>query len=519
MTELSNYKWCGASQAACSERTKEIQCAFTARLLCRHSTMDYMLYNPQHSPGMDRSCFGGRWTAFQKCVARLSPGEVVKSKYIIASLFTFTRLLRAKQTIANPPKHQSSKAKATEPPPFDQSLLPLTPIQSLSRISGLSTRDQPGDSCLESKYQMTVQKHGTFTNIIDAINKLLAHVIAPLTATPQAVPPHLDIKQEDLSADKTYSFHLKHFPKYPMALHCSIHSNYKTLNHSHTSLVLRGLTTVTAVVSSKKPKDIFKSLCTRCKRGDRQHKVLLINTAKKTCSTVCMIQPSFDSQSLCCAKTSSHVNRVWITAWLEHAACQLQARLESNDQTLAEFQDFYLELKQQNIIMKELFGLILQSVIKPPLNVDENSFQITQVEGKLMSGSADNPILINRLQHQPGQVQFQQQQKGKQHETPGKPSLKALIETTAGALAIGHPHATNLAHSGTSLGSRHELATYGNSVFFCLECKLAKPISVLLMSRKTSLFLTGIGSLRIPTPNGTIRIKPVYHNPSILQLQ
>ena len=44
-----------------------------------------------------------------------------------------------------------------------------------------------------------------------------------------------------------------------------------------------------------------------------------------------LIQPSFDAQSLCtlhsdCAKQSTHEKGgVWMAAWLEHAASQLQA--------------------------------------------------------------------------------------------------------------------------------------------------------------------------------------------------
>ncbi|KNZ62277.1 hypothetical protein VP01_1291g3 [Puccinia sorghi] len=302
--------------------------------------------------------------------------------------------------MTNPPKRQLSKAKATEPIPIDRSSSPLTPSQSSSRISGSSARDQTGDSRLESNYHIMVKKHAetksqldnldanieqingrfngmkeTFTNIIEAINQLLTRVTTPST-NPRAVPPH--IKQEDLSAEKTYSFHLKHSLKDPMALHQLIHSdcemlklngdNFLTWEHQinttldfvfHTKGFLQGNNwntlnadqnpavvillqssvdrlLSTAVVTSKKPEDIFKSLCTRCKRGDQQHKFSLMNRLRDFYGA-------------------------------EHP--------ESNDQMLAEFQDFYLELKQQNINTEELFGLILQTVIKPPLDVDENAFR------------------------------------------------------------------------------------------------------------------------------------------------
>jgi hypothetical protein len=55
----------------------------------------------------------------------------------------------------------------------------------------------------------------------------------------------------------------------------------------------------------------------------------------------------------------------------------------------------------------------------------------------------------------------------------------------------------------------------GNSPFFNFETGLTKPIPVLLASHKSSMLLTGIGSLTIPTPNGTIRLKNVYYHPSI----
>jgi hypothetical protein len=48
-----------------------------------------------------------------------------------------------------------------------------------------------------------------------------------------------------------------------------------------------------------------------------------------------------------------------------------------------------------------------------------------------------------------------------------------------------------------------------------LESRLTKPIPVLLASCKFSMALTGIGSLKIPMPSGTIRIRNVYHHPSI----
>ncbi|KAI9612095.1 hypothetical protein H4Q26_008186 [Puccinia striiformis f. sp. tritici PST-130] len=73
-----------------------------------------------------------------------------------------------------------------------------------------------------------------------------------------------------------------------------------------------------------------------------------------------------------------------------------------------------------NLLIDELLGLVLQSVAKPPIGVDENVFrnnlnhrlnsttpaplldtvcqELAQVEGELHTGTSTNPILINRLQ-------------------------------------------------------------------------------------------------------------------------
>ncbi|KNZ62276.1 hypothetical protein VP01_1291g2 [Puccinia sorghi] len=61
--------------------------------------------------------------------------------------------------------------------------------------------------------------------------------------------------------------------------------------------------------------------------------------------------------------------------------------------------------------------------------------EITQVEGKLMSGSADNPVVINQIQHQTGRGQFQHISKGKRPENPGK-TLTFGTKALASALAF-----------------------------------------------------------------------------------
>jgi hypothetical protein len=55
----------------------------------------------------------------------------------------------------------------------------------------------------------------------------------------------------------------------------------------------------------------------------------------------------------------------------------------------------------------------------------------------------------------------------------------------------------------------------GDSPFFTLERRLIKPIPVLLAYRDFSLILTGVGSLKIPTSNGTLHVCNVYHHPNI----
>jgi hypothetical protein len=94
-------------------------------------------------------------------------------------------------------------------------------------------------------------------------------------------------------------------------------------------------------------------------------------------------------------------------------------RQNSNDELISQFQRLYFEIKQKKISTEELFGLMLQSIVKPPVDADENSFwnnlnhrlntsatvptldkvcqQIAQVEGELHTGTSDNPILVNRL--------------------------------------------------------------------------------------------------------------------------
>ncbi|KAH9450174.1 hypothetical protein Pst134EA_026883 [Puccinia striiformis f. sp. tritici] len=112
----------------------------------------------------------------------------------------------------------------------------------------------------------------------------------------------------------------------------------------------------------------------------------------------------------------------------------------------------------------ELFGLILQSVILPPLDVDENAFrnnlnhrlntatttplldqvcqEITQVEGELNTGTSNNPILINRLQTN------DRSQKGKRNEKPPRPTFGAKALANALQFKGVQPTAKDFAENG-----------------------------------------------------------------------
>ncbi|KAI7934323.1 hypothetical protein MJO28_017169 [Puccinia striiformis f. sp. tritici] len=395
------------------------------------------------------------------------------------------------------------------------------------------------------------------------------------------------------------SFNQKHFMKDPMALHRSIHTSVKLLKFNgenftawqqqldttldfvfltdrfsekahwsklsaehepSVTLLLQGSVEpllFKSVRNTRKPAEIYRTLKTRCRRSDRQRKITIVNKLK------------------------------------DFYASEQQ---DSNAELIAQFQDFFLEVSQQNLSLDELLGLVLQSVVKPPIGVDENSFrnnlnhrlntstpaplldtvcqEIAQVEGELHTGTSSNPILINRLQpsgrpHQkakssnPGGINtsfghkalsnalaFQGQKpstalmaakgdtckyceiKGHWASTcrrfardlrDGKIDLAKLAEyakdpqfnlnpSVVKVRAVdlnATPDDTVLVDSGASA------CVSGNSPFFVFEKRLMTPIPVLMASRKSNMLLTGVGSLKIPTPSGTIRIKNVYHNPSI----
>ncbi|POW13152.1 hypothetical protein PSTT_03893, partial [Puccinia striiformis] len=214
---------------------------------------------------------------------------------------------------------------------------------------------------------------------------------------------------------------MKHFMKDPMALHRSIHTSVELLKYSgenfiawqqqldttldfvfltdrftekerwsklsaehepSVTLLMRGSVEpllYKTVRTTRKPADIYQTLKTRCKRSDRQRKIGIVNKLK------------------------------------DFYAYEQQ---DSNAELIAQFQDFFLEVSQQNLSLDELLGLVLQSVAKPlsvstrnvpqQLNHCLNSAnpaplldavcqELTQVKGELHTGTSTNPILINRL--------------------------------------------------------------------------------------------------------------------------
>ncbi|KAA1065373.1 hypothetical protein PGT21_050197 [Puccinia graminis f. sp. tritici] len=259
---------------------------------------------------------------------------------------------------------------------------------------------------------------------IDGVVKAVNALADSITASREH-PPHMTKREETPRAAEptNYSFHQKHFMKDPMALHRSIHStveylkfggkNYTAweqqinatldfvfrredflskatnwlmiLDDQEPSVVILLRSTLdqnllATVSSTRKPKEIFDKLEASCKRNDRQIKLELI----------------------------SQLNDFY------H-----YERQNSNDELISQFQRLYFEIKQKKISTEELFGLMLQSIVKPPVDADENSFrnnlnhrlntsatiptldkvcqQIAQVEGELHTGTSDNPILVNRL--------------------------------------------------------------------------------------------------------------------------
>ncbi|POW17002.1 hypothetical protein PSTT_00834 [Puccinia striiformis] len=479
-----------------------------------------------------------------------------------------------------------SKSRADNPDPVDS---PLTSLASTS------LNPPPEDDTI-----VQINRHFTDYNL--RLRSLLRSNTDNTQQITDLSNRFTGFEREDNESDgdgPRPSFNQKHFMKDPMALHRSIHTSVELLKFNgenfiawqqqldttldfvfltdrfsekahwsklsaehepSVTLLLRGSVEpllFKSVRNSRKPAEIYRNLKTRCRRSDRQRKITIVNKLK------------------------------------DFYASEQQ---DSNAELIAQFQDFFLEVSQQNLSLDELLGLVLQSVVKPPIGVDENSFrnnlnhrlntstpaplldtvcqEIAQVEGELHTGTSSNPILINRLQpsgrpHQktkssnPGGINTSFGHKALsnalafQGQKPSTALMAAKGDTCKYCEIKGHwastcrrfardlrdgkidlaklaeyakdpqfnlnpsfvkvravdlnatPDDTVLVDSGASA------CVSGNSSFFVFEKRLMTPIPVLMASRKSNMLLTGVGSLKIPTPSGTIRIKNVYHNPSI----
>ncbi|PLW10221.1 hypothetical protein PCANC_19930 [Puccinia coronata f. sp. avenae] len=222
---------------------------------------------------------------------------------------------------------------------------------------------------------------GQMRNVLDAMTAISASVDRlnnrGAETTQQGTPFTTSAKQDGNDTPK-YSFHMKSFLKDPMQLHGSIHSdveylkfngkNFTTwerqlnttlefvfhkddflnkngwglLNPDHkpsvTILLRSSVDKVlsSAVVGGKSPCEIYKMICNRCKRCDWQHKLNIVNRLGD-----------------------------FLTA----------EQQPSKAYFLQHFQEFFVEIQQKRIDVDELLGLILQSLVKPPSNVDKHAFR------------------------------------------------------------------------------------------------------------------------------------------------
>ncbi|PLW08123.1 hypothetical protein PCANC_27638 [Puccinia coronata f. sp. avenae] len=306
----------------------------------------------------------------------------------------------------------------------------------------------------------------------------------------------------------------------------------------------------TTVVGGKSPREIFKLIRDRCKRCDRQHKLNIINrlgdflTAERQPSNALFLQRF---QEFFVEIQQKHINVNELLGLILQSIVKPPALVDENA-----FRN-NLAHRLNNLPETPSFNRVCQ--------------EITQVEGELMPGSSStNPILVNHAQpmsnpsanrgrrpnqpaSRPAATPFngtpptpaQMAEKGsncnycgrsghwasncrtlirdvnsgkiKQPQTSNSAPATRTNPVNVRVCAIdttANPSDTVLIDSGASA------CVSGDSPFFTLETRLTQPIPVLLASRKSSMCLTGIGSLRIPTPSGTIRIKRVYHHPSIL---
>ncbi|KAI9621919.1 hypothetical protein H4Q26_015354 [Puccinia striiformis f. sp. tritici PST-130] len=458
-----------------------------------------------------------------------------------------------------------SKSRADNPDPVDS---PLTSLASTSL-------NPPPRTILSSKSTNTLR---TIISASEAYSVKMDNFFSRLDSAlpdPTRDPPPHTAKREDNESDgdgPRPSFNQKHFMKDPMALHRSIHTSVELLKFNgenfiawqqqlnttldfvfltdrfsekahwsklsaehepSVTLLLRGSVEpllFKSVRNSRKPAEIYRNLKTRCRRSDRQRKITIVNKLK------------------------------------DFYASEQQ---DSNAELIAQFQDFFLEVSQQNLSLDELLGLVLQSVVKPPIGVDENSFRNnlnhrlnTSTPAPLLDTPSGRPHQKTKSSN-PGGINTSFGHKALsnalafQGQKPSTALMAAKGDTCKYCEIKGHwastcrrfardlrdgkidlaklaeyakdpqfnlnpsfvkvravdlnatPDDTVLVDSGASA------CVSGNSSFFVFEKRLMTPIPVLMASRKSNMLLTGVGSLKIPTPSGTIHIKNVYHNPSI----
>ncbi|KAI7955267.1 hypothetical protein MJO28_005667 [Puccinia striiformis f. sp. tritici] len=455
-----------------------------------------------------------------------------------------------------------SKSRADNPDPVDS---PLTSLASTS------LNPSPEDDTI-----VPINRHFTDYNL--RLRSLLRSNTDNTQQITDLSNRFTGFEREDIESDgdgPRPSFNQKHFMKDPMALHRSIHTSVELLKFNGENFIAWQQQLNTTLD--------FVFLTDRFSEKAHWNKLSAEHEPLVTLLLRGSVEPLlFKSRKI------TIVNKL-----KDFYAYEQQ---ESNAELIAQIQDFFLEVSQQNLLIDELLGLVLQSVAKPPIGVDENVFrnnlnhrlnsttpaplldtvcqELAQVEGELHTGTSTNPILINRLQ--PGGTNHSKSKNTSsggntstfghkaftnalafQGQQPSTALMAAKGDTCKYCEIKGHwastcrkfardlrngkinvaqlaeyakdpqfklnpsfvkvravdlnatPDDTVLVDSGASA------CVSGNSPFFIFEKRLTNPIPVLMASRKSKMLLTGVGSLKIPTPSGTIRIKNVYHNPSI----
>jgi hypothetical protein len=309
----------------------------------------------------------------------------------------------------------------------------------------------------------------------------------------------------------------------------------------------------TSVTGSKTPAAIYKLISDRCRRSDRQHKLNLVARLREfyfmerqTSNATFLLE----FQELLVEVQQKHINVEELLGLMLQNV--VQAPISAN----------------KNAFRNNLNHRLNTSTEIP--SFDRVCQEVTQVEGELTTGaSSTNPITINRIQPRPpsnntpankgkrpenskpltttalanalsfqgvAPTPTQMAEKGSKcnyckHDGHWTSVCRTLVrDINSGKLNISQPStrtpnpdkvriraidATANSNDTVLVDSGASACVSGDSPFFILESRLTRPIPVLLASCKSSMVLTGVGSLKIPTPSGTIRIRNVYHHPSI----